>query len=39
LIELYTATNQADEVKKWQADRAIYPEVKPEHDKWAVEFD
>jgi serine/threonine-protein kinase len=25
LIELYTATNQPDEVKKWRAERAKYP--------------
>jgi len=25
LIELYTATNKPDEVKKWQAERAKYP--------------
>jgi hypothetical protein len=29
LIELYTATNKPDEVKKWQAERAKYPEGKP----------
>jgi hypothetical protein len=29
LIELYTATNKPDEVKKWQAERAKYPHVKP----------
>jgi tetratricopeptide (TPR) repeat protein len=29
LIELYTATNRADEVKKWQAERAKYPDAKP----------
>ena len=28
LIELYTATNKPDEVKKWQAKRAKYPEGK-----------
>jgi hypothetical protein len=27
LIELYTATNKPDEVKKWQAERANYPPV------------
>jgi hypothetical protein len=27
LIELYTATNRPDEVKRWQAERATYPEV------------
>jgi eukaryotic-like serine/threonine-protein kinase len=26
LIELYTATNKPDELKKWQAERAKYPE-------------
>ena len=29
LIELYTATNKPDEVKKWRAERAKYPEVAP----------
>ena len=29
LIELYTATNKPDEVKKWQAERAKYPEAAP----------
>jgi hypothetical protein len=29
LIELYTATNKPDEVKKWQAERAKYPGAKP----------
>jgi eukaryotic-like serine/threonine-protein kinase len=29
LIDLYTATNKPDEVKKWQAERAKYPEDKP----------
>ena len=29
LIELSTATNKPDEVKKWQAERAKYPEVAP----------
>jgi hypothetical protein len=29
LIELYTATNKPDEVKKWQVERAKYPEVAP----------
>ena len=28
LIELYTALNQPDEAKKWQAERAKYPEAK-----------
>jgi hypothetical protein len=28
LIELYTATDKPDEAKKWQAERANYPEVK-----------
>jgi hypothetical protein len=26
LIELYTATNQPDEVEKWRAERAKYPQ-------------
>jgi hypothetical protein len=29
LIELYTATDKPDEVKKWRAERAKYPEVAP----------
>jgi hypothetical protein len=29
LIELYTATNKPDEVKKWQAERAKYKEIAP----------
>jgi hypothetical protein len=29
LIELYTATNKPDDVKKWQVERAKYPEVAP----------
>jgi eukaryotic-like serine/threonine-protein kinase len=29
LIDLSTATNKPDEVKKWQAERAKYPEVVP----------
>jgi hypothetical protein len=29
LIELYTATKNPDEVKKWQADRAKHPDAKP----------
>ena len=29
LIELSTATNKPDEVKKWQAERAKYPETAP----------
>ena len=29
LIELYTATNKPDDVKKWQAERAKYPEAAP----------
>ena len=33
LIELYTAMNKPDEVKKWQAERAKYPESKPEGKK------
>ena len=28
LIELYTATDKPDEVQKWQAERARYPETK-----------
>jgi eukaryotic-like serine/threonine-protein kinase len=28
LIELYTAINKPDEAKKWQAERAKYPEAK-----------
>jgi eukaryotic-like serine/threonine-protein kinase len=33
LIELYAATNKPDEVKKWQAERAKYPEPKKEPEK------
>ena len=33
LVELYTANNKPDEVKKWQAERAKYPETKPEGKK------
>jgi serine/threonine protein kinase len=29
LIDLYTATNKPDEVKKWQAERAKYPAAAP----------
>jgi hypothetical protein len=29
LIKLSTATNKPDDAKKWQAERAIYPEVTP----------
>jgi hypothetical protein len=29
LIELYTATNKPDDVKKWQAERAKYPAASP----------
>jgi hypothetical protein len=29
LIELYTATNKPEEVKKWRAERARYPDVAP----------
>jgi hypothetical protein len=29
LIELYTAINKPDEAKKWQAERAKYPETAP----------
>jgi hypothetical protein len=37
LIELYTAINKPDEAKKWQAERAKYPEVKKtETKKWAL---
>jgi eukaryotic-like serine/threonine-protein kinase len=28
IVELYTATSRPDELKKWQAERATYPEVK-----------
>jgi eukaryotic-like serine/threonine-protein kinase len=28
LIQLYTATNKPEELKKWQAERAKYPESK-----------
>ena len=31
LIELSTATNKAEEVKKWQSERAKYPEAAPPH--------
>ena len=33
LIELYTTMNKPDEVKKWQAERAKYPQTKPEGKK------
>ncbi len=33
LIELYTATNKPEEVKKWQAERAKYSEGKPTEKK------
>ena len=33
LIELYTATNKPEEAKKWQAERAKYPEEKPAEKK------
>ena len=33
LLELYTATNKPEEVKKWQAERAKYPESKPAEKK------
>ncbi len=33
LIELYTATDKPDEVKKWRAERAKYPDVLPPRDK------
>jgi serine/threonine-protein kinase len=29
LIELYTAINKPDEAKKWQAERAKYPDIAP----------
>jgi hypothetical protein len=29
LVELYTATNKPEEVKKWQAERTKYPSVAP----------
>jgi hypothetical protein len=29
LIELYTATNKPDEAKKWQTERAKYPDIAP----------
>ena len=29
LIELFTVTNKPDELKKWQAERAKYPEAAP----------
>jgi eukaryotic-like serine/threonine-protein kinase len=29
LIELFTATDKPDDVKKWQAERAKYPEAAP----------
>ena len=29
LIELYTATNKPDEVKKWRAERTKYPKAVP----------
>jgi hypothetical protein len=28
LIDLYTATKKTDELKRWQAERAMYPEAK-----------
>ena len=33
LIELFTATNKPDEVKKWQAERAKYLQAKPPEKK------
>jgi hypothetical protein len=33
LIELYTVLNQPDEAKKWQAERAKYPEAKKRETK------
>ena len=29
LIELFTATNKPEDVKKWQAERGKYPEAAP----------
>jgi serine/threonine-protein kinase len=29
LVELYTATNNPDAIKKWQAERAKYPAAAP----------
>lgn len=29
LIDLYTAINKPDEMKKWQAERATYPDIAP----------
>jgi hypothetical protein len=29
LVDLYTATNKPDEVKKWRTERAKYAEVAP----------
>ena len=29
LVELYTALDKPDEVKKWQVERTKYPEAKP----------
>ena len=29
LVELYTATDQPDEAKKWHAERAKYPNLAP----------
>jgi len=34
LVELYTATSRPDELKKWQAERANYPEVKDSAALW-----
>jgi hypothetical protein len=33
LIELYSATNKPDELKKWQAERARYPQSTPAEKK------
>jgi tetratricopeptide (TPR) repeat protein len=33
LIELYTATNKPDEVRRWRAERVKYPEAKPAEKK------
>jgi hypothetical protein len=28
LVDLYTATNKTEELKRWQAERALYPEAR-----------
>ncbi len=33
LIELYTAMNRPDEVRRWRAERTKYPEIKPAEKK------